>query len=91
MFEGANEPVVIALMEAYGWFIEDVEDALEAGADLGGEADALSFAAGEGVGGTAEFEVIEADVVHKSYTGFDFFDDGAGDEFFGLGEFEVAG
>ena len=50
VFEGGDEALVVALVEADGGLVEDVEDAAEAGADLGGEADALAFAAGEGGG-----------------------------------------
>jgi len=39
---------------------EDVEDAPQAGADLGSETDALGFAAGERGGGTAEAQIAEA-------------------------------
>ena len=39
-----DELVVIALVEANGRFIEDVEDALKTRADLGGKANALGFA-----------------------------------------------
>ena len=52
-------------MEADGGFVEDVEDAAQARADLGGEADALAFAAGERGGGAVEREVVEADGVEE--------------------------
>ena len=52
-------------MEADGGFVEDVEDSAEFGADLGGEADALAFAAGEGGGAAVEGEVAEADGVEE--------------------------
>ena len=52
-------------MEADGGLVQHVEDAAEAGADLGGEADALAFAAGEGGGGAVEGEVGEADGVEE--------------------------
>ncbi len=45
------------MVEADTGFVEDVEDTAEAGADLGGEADALAFSAGEGGGGAVEGEV----------------------------------
>ena len=43
--EGVEELGVVARVEADGGFVEDVEDAAEVGAELGGEADALGFAA----------------------------------------------
>ena len=53
-------------MEADRGFVEDVEDAGEAAADLGGEADALCFAAGERAGAAVEGEVAEADFIEES-------------------------
>ena len=60
VFEGVDEALVVALVEADAGLVEDVEDAAEAGADLRGEADALAFAAGEGGGAAVEGEVAEA-------------------------------
>lgn len=47
---GGDEAVVVARMQADGGLVEDVEHAGEVGAELGGEADALGFAARECVG-----------------------------------------
>src|SRR6202011_4573458 len=55
-----DEALVVALVEADGGFVEDVEDAAEARADLGGEANALAFTAGQGGGGAVEREVAQA-------------------------------
>ena len=46
--ERADQPVIVDRVEADGRLVADVEHAHEARADLGGEADALAFAAGEG-------------------------------------------
>ena len=54
-------------------FVEDVKNALEAGADLGRETDALGLAAGESVGGASELEIAETDVLHEFYAFADFF------------------
>src|SRR5262249_39800718 len=59
--EGLNEPVIVALMEPNGWLVEHVQHAAKPRANLGGEADALSFAAGERGGIAIEREVIESD------------------------------
>jgi hypothetical protein len=63
--EGDEQAVVVALVEADRGLVEDVEDARQAGADLGGQADALALAAREGTGGAVEVEIIEADIVEK--------------------------
>ena len=54
VFEGVDEALVVALMQADAGLVEDVEDAAEAGADLSGETNALAFATGEGGGGAVE-------------------------------------
>ena len=46
--------------------VEDVEHADQAGADLGGQPDALRLAAGERAGGPVEREVVEADVEQEA-------------------------
>ena len=43
--EGFEEGGVVARVEADGGLVEDVEDAAEVGAELGGEADALGLTA----------------------------------------------
>ena len=52
-FEGGEQAVVIALVQADGGFVQNVHHAGQTAADLAGEADALGFAAGEGFGGAA--------------------------------------
>jgi hypothetical protein len=59
--QGIEELDVVAGVEADGGFVEDVEDTAEVGPQLGGEADALAFAAAEGGGGAVELEVAEPD------------------------------
>ena len=79
-FEGGDEALVIALVEADGGLVEDVEDAAEARADLGGETDALAFAAGKGGGGAVEAQVAQADRVEEFEALDDFFLEAVGDE-----------
>ena len=59
-------------MEADGRLVEDVDHSAQAGTELGGELDALDFAAGEGAGGAVEREVIKADVFEEAEALFDF-------------------
>ena len=63
--KSGKEPLVVAGMETYGGLIEDVKDAAEVGAKLGGETDALILAAGKGGGSAAELEVAEADLLKE--------------------------
>ena len=80
--ERVEQALVVARVEADRGFVEDVEHADEAAADLAGEADALRFAAGERGGGAFEREVFEADVVQEAEAAADFFEDLVGDLFF---------
>jgi hypothetical protein len=74
-----EQPVIVALVQADGGLVEDVEDAGEARADLGGQPDTLAFAAREGPGVAAEREVFEAHVVQETQAFADFLEDRAGD------------
>ncbi len=47
MFQGLQQPAIVARMQADGRLVEDVEHAGQAAADLAGQANALRFAAGE--------------------------------------------
>ena len=91
VFERVEQALVVALVQADGGLVEDVEDAAEPGADLRGEADALAFASGEGGGGAVEREVVEADGVEE----FEALDDLAlqavGDDGLAAGEVQGAG
>ena len=91
VFERGDEALVVALVQADGGLVEDVEDAAEAGADLGGEADALAFAAGERGGGAVEREVAEADGVEELEALDDLALQAVGDEAVAAGEVHGAG
>ena len=61
--QGGEKLFVVARVEADGGFVENVEDAAEIGAELGGEADALGFAAGQCGDATAQLKIAKADFV----------------------------
>src|SRR4051794_9264031 len=73
-------------MEADRGFVENVQHAAEAAADLAGESDTLGFAAGESRSGAAERKVIEAHVDEEREPVVDFADQLAGDFLFVGGE-----
>ena len=79
--ERADEPVVVALMEADARLVEHVETARETGTDLRRKADALRLAATQRAAFAIEREVAEADFLHECEPVFDlardFRDDGA--------------
>ena len=60
--ERADQPLVVALVQADARLVEDVEHTHQAGADLRGQADALRLAAGQSGRGAVERQVVEPDV-----------------------------
>lgn len=60
--EGGEQAIVVALVQPDAGFVEHVEHAGEAGADLRGQADPLGLPAGEGHGGPIQAQVIEAHI-----------------------------
>ena len=89
LFEGVEQGGVVARVQADGRLVEDVEHAAQVAAELGGEADALAFAAAEGGGGAVELQVAEADFLHELQPLADLGQDIAGDGGLGAGELEV--
>jgi hypothetical protein len=77
-FEGVEEAAVVALMQADGRFVEDVQYPDQGGADLGRQADALPLAAGQGARSPLQAQVIEADVGQKGQPLAHFLEDAAG-------------
>ena len=65
-FEAAEQTIIVARMKADARFIQDIEDANKAAADLSGQSDALRLAAGEGGGGTLDCEIMKTDVEQKA-------------------------
>ena len=87
--EQGDEAAVVALVEADGRLVEDVEDAAEARPDLGGQPDALGLAAGEGRGRPVELEVGHAQLLHDGQAGGDLLEDPGSDERLRGGEDEL--
>src|SRR5688500_3996860 len=83
-----EEAIVVALVEANAWFVQDVEHADKAGADLRGEANALGFAAAERAAFAIQREIAETNVFQEAEAGADFANDFGGDLPFEIGELE---
>ena len=77
--ERLEQAVIVLLVEPDRGFVEDVEHAREAAADLAGEADALALAARQRAAGAVEVEIIEPDIVEEAEPGVDLLEDRAGD------------
>ena len=74
-----EQALVVALVQADGGLVQDVEHAHQAGADLRGQADALRLAAGERGRRAVEREVPQADVDQEAEARADLLQDLAGD------------
>ncbi len=83
-FSVLEQALVVALMQADAGFVEHVEDADEAGADLRGQPDALRFAAGERIALAVEREIVQADVLQERQARDDLLEDLLGDVLFVL-------
>ena len=86
--ERADQPVVVALVQADRRLVEDVEHADELRADLRREPQALRLAAGEGRRRAVEVQVADADVVEERQPLADLLDDAHADQLLGLGQVE---
>ena len=82
--ERIEQALIVARVKANGRFVEDVQHADEAAADLAGEADALRFAAGKRGGRAASNGdmIFEADVEQEAEAAAEFFEDLFGDLLF---------
>ena len=86
--KGAQQAVVIPLVQANARFVEDIKDADQAGANLGGETNALSFTATQGAAFAIECEIAETDIFEEAEPGADFLDEVVSDFLLEFGELE---
>ena len=77
--ERVEQLFVVARMQADRRFVEDIEHADQAAADLPGQADALRFAAGKRRRGAVERQILEADVDQEAEPAADFLEHFGGD------------
>ncbi len=82
----ADQPLVVALVQADARLVEDVEHAHQAGADLRRQPDPLRLAAGKGVCRPIERQVIETDIDQEAEPLADLLQDLAGDQVLALGQ-----
>ena len=64
--------VIIPLMESDAGLVQDIGHSHQAGAYLGGQADALGLSAGQGACGPGQGKIIQSHVNKKAYPGPDF-------------------
>ena len=77
--ERTEQAFVVALVQADRRLVQHVHHTDQAGADLAGQADALCFATGQGVGLALQGQVIQADIDQEAEAFADFLDDLRGD------------
>ena len=87
--QSGDQALVVALMQADGRLVQHVEHAGQAGADLGGQADALRLAAGQGAGGAGEGEVVQPHVQQEVQARLDLAQHRAGDHFLAVAQHQV--
>ena len=87
--EGLDQAAVVALVQADGRLVQDVQHAHQAGADLGGQPDALRLAAGQGGGRALQVQVLQADVQQEGQPGLDLLEHLVGDLGFTAGQDQV--
>ena len=85
-----DQPVVVALVQADGRLVEHVEDADQAGTDLGGEPDPLRLAAAQRARGPVQREVVETDVEQEVQPLLDLLEHPLADLALAGGQVEVA-
>ena len=84
--ERVEQSAVVALMKSYARLVENVEHPGKSAAYLRGEANALTFSAGESGGRTGECEIVQAHVHHKAQPAFYLLYHLGGDHIFTLGK-----
>ena len=88
-FQGAQQAVIVPLVQPDAWLIENIKHPHQAGADLRGQTDPLRLAAAQRAALAIQRQITEADVFEKTEAGADFFDDLARDLLLELGQFQV--
>ncbi len=86
--EGFDQLGVVALVEADGGLIQDIEHADEPRTDLAGQSNTLRLATGQRCRRSPEAEVVEPHIEEEAQSAVDLLDDTLGDEQLPLGQLE---
>ncbi len=79
MLERCQQLIVVPLVQADGWLVQNIQHPHQGGTDLGCQPDALAFAAGQGAGGPGEGQITQSHVRQELEPGLDLLDDLLGD------------
>ena len=86
--QSLDQALVIALVQANGRLVQDIEHAHESRANLGRQADALGLAAGKRGGGAVQGKVVQANVHQKAQALQDLLDYASTDELLALAKLQ---
>ncbi len=78
-FQRFQELLVVALMQADGRLVQNIQHARQPRTDLRGKPDALAFAARQGARGARQSEIFQAHIVEEFQPRADFLQDAGGD------------
>src|SRR5690348_460017 len=87
--QGTKQTTVISLVQSNAWFIQNVENTGQPGADLSSQPDSLRFAAGKGAAFPIQCQVTESYPNEKTKPGLNFPNDVADDCLLLAGEIDV--
>ena len=73
-------------MQTNGWLIENIQNTLQAGANLSGQTNTLSLTARKSIGRTTKLKITKTYVLHEFYTFLNHFKNWLSDQFFSFGE-----
>ena len=65
-FQGVDQSLVVALVQTYAWFVENIHHIHQLRAKLRGKANTLALSAGEGGGSTVKRQVMQPYVDKKT-------------------------
>ena len=87
-FKGRQQLVVVALMQADGRLIQDIQHPHERRADLRRQPDAMALAAGQRAGGARQGQVFQADRLQEAQPVLDLLDNAVANLVLHLGQLQ---
>ena len=80
--QGCQQLVIIPLVQADGGLVQHIQHAHQRRADLGGQTNALAFAAGQGSAGTGQGQILQTNILEEFQPGADLLENQIGDLLF---------
>ena len=89
VLHGFQQHIVVPLVQADGWLIQDIQHPHEGGADLRGQTDALALAAGQGSRPPGQGEVLQAHRLEEAQPAFDLLQNALRNAHLDLGQLQM--